>query len=48
VQFGCHEINRVVFQEKLQHALTVTARLPMDDDPTAMLDQLLQDSTVMS
>jgi leucyl/phenylalanyl-tRNA--protein transferase len=48
VQFGCHEISRAVFKEKLQHALTVTARLPMDDDPTAMLNQLLQDSTVIS
>ena len=48
VQFGCHEISRDTFQERLQHALTVTAQLPQDDDPQAMLAQLLQDSTVMS
>lgn len=48
VQFGCHEISRENFQKQLRHALTITANMPQDDDPSAMLDQLLQDSTVMS
>lgn len=46
VQFGCHEISRDTFQERLQHALTVTAHLPQDDDPQAMLDQLLEDGVL--
>ena len=48
VQFGCEEIPRQDFHERLQAALLTTAQIPLDDDPTPMLDQLLQDSTVIS
>jgi leucyl/phenylalanyl-tRNA--protein transferase len=48
IQFGCHEVSRAIFREKLQYALTVKAQLPMDHDPTPMINQLLHDSTVMS
>jgi leucyl/phenylalanyl-tRNA--protein transferase len=48
VQFGCVEIPRQDFHERLQSALQASAHFPQDDDPTAMLDQLLQDNTVIS
>jgi leucyl/phenylalanyl-tRNA--protein transferase len=48
VQFGCVEIPRQDFHDRLKAALKVSAQFPQDDDPAPMLDQLLQDSTVMS
>ena len=47
-QFGVEEIPRADFQQQLQHALACDARMPLDEDDTALVHSFLQDRTEIS
>lgn len=44
-QFGVQDIPREAFQKRLQHALAVDAKMPLDEDDTLLVQSFLQDRT---